>query len=174
MPDATSQTPSPFKERTVRWAEPSRSAADQGADASGLETVRGIRDGRIPPPPLVQIMGIECVLAEHGEVGMRLDHDGSLENFARTIHGGAVATMLDTAMGAAVNTTLDAGAAVVTLDLSVSYLRPARAEDCPLAATGRLVHAGKRNAYAIGEVRDRQQRLIAHAVGNFTILGIPT
>ena len=119
---------------------------------------------------MADVVGFECIMAEHGTVGMRLEHDGSIENFGGTIHGGAIATMLDTAMGAAVNTTLPTGSGVVTLDLKVSYLRPARPENCPLVSTARLVHSGGRNAYAEGEVRDHQGKLVAHAVGNFTIL----
>jgi uncharacterized protein (TIGR00369 family) len=102
---------------------------------------------------------------------MRLEYDPSLENTMGMLHGGAAATMLDTAMGCAANTLLPAGSAVVTLDLTITYLRPITARQTPILATGRVVNLGRRTIYVSGEVRGAGDKLLAHAVGNFSIVG---
>jgi uncharacterized protein (TIGR00369 family) len=155
--------------RRVTWSDPIQSAS-LAVGLDGLAIMRAIRDGRLPGPPMARLVGFECVLAEEGEIVMRLEHDPSLENAIGLIHGGAIASMLDTAMGAAANTRLPAGASVVTLDLTITYLRPVSSRNTPVTATGRLAHMGGRNAYVLGELHDATGELCAHAVGNFSIV----
>lgn len=160
--------PDAQRSRHVTWTDPAQ-AAGEAAGLDGLAVMRAIRDGRLPGPPMARLVGFQCVVAEAGEIAMRLEHDPSLENAIGLIHGGAIASMLDTAMGAAANTRLPAGAGVVTLDLTITYLRPVSALNCPVTATGRLAHLGGRNAYVLGELHDATGQLCAHAVGNFFI-----
>ncbi len=101
---------------------------------------------------------------------MRLDHDASLENTLRMLHGGVAATMLDTAMGAAAHTMLPVGSAVVTLDLTLTYIRPIDFRNTPVTATGRVINVGRRTVYVSGEVIDRNGALTVHGVGNFSVL----
>jgi len=119
---------------------------------------------------MAQAVGFRCVVAEPGEIAMRLDYDASLENTLRMLHGGVAATMLDTAMGAAAHTMLPVGSAVVTLDLTLTYIRPIDLRNTPVTATGRVINVGRRTVYVSGEVIDRHGALTVHAVGNFSIL----
>ncbi|MBB3348307.1 PaaI family thioesterase [Sphingomonas sp. BK069] len=146
-------------------------AASLTSGLSGLDIMRGIRDGTLPAPPMAETIGFRCVVAEPGEVGMRLDHHPSLENTLRMLHGGVAATMLDTAMGAAAHTMLPIGAAVVTLDLTLTYVRPIDARNTPVTATGRVLNVGRRVVYVTGDIVDRNGTLVVHAVGNFSVLG---
>lgn len=159
-----------MRSRTVTWASPEAVRAET-AGLTGLEIMRGIRDGTVEPPPMARLIGFRCVVAESGEIVMELTPDESLENMLAMLHGGAAATMLDTAMGAAAHTTLPLGKAAVTLDLTLTYLRPLTAANGPVRATGKVAHAGSRNIYVLGEVRDGKDRLAAHAVGNFSVVG---
>lgn len=168
-PTADSARPDAERSRRVTWSDPTQTAA-LAAGLDGLAIMRAIRDGQLPGPPMARLVGFQCVVAEAGEIAMRLEHDPSLENAIGLVHGGAIASMLDTAMGAAVSTRLPAGAGVVTLDLTITYLRPVSASNAPITATGRLAHLGGRNAYVLGELRDAAGELCAHAVGNFSIL----
>lgn len=145
--------------------------AGDGAALSGLDIMLRIKDGTIPPPPMASLIGFSCVIAEVGLVAMRLEYNAALENSMRMLHGAAAAAMLDTAMGAAAHTTLPAGSGVVTLDLTLTYLRPVTAQDTPVIATGRVVNEGRRTIYVVGELRDQRDRLMAHAVGNFSTIG---
>jgi uncharacterized protein (TIGR00369 family) len=158
------------RERTVTWHEPG-AVVPLVLGLSGLDVMRGIRDGSIPPPPMARLMGIRCVRAEAGEIEMQLDHDPSLENSMAMLHGGAAATLLDTAMGCAAHTTLPVGSAAVTLDLTITYIRPITVRNVPVAATARVLNGGRRSIYVTGEVRDSGNALVAHAVGNFSVVG---
>lgn len=156
-------------ERRVIWHDPARVPA-MVEGLSGLEIMRGIRDGTLPPPPMAKLIGFRCILAEFGEVAMALEHDLSIENTIGMVHGGATATILDTAMGCAAHTTLPIGSGIVTLDLNITYLRPFTVRNSPVVATGRVTNAGRRMIYVTGEVRDGGDNLMAHAVGNFSVL----
>ena len=157
------------RERMVSWHEASQ-VPPLVAGLSGLEIMRGIRDGTLPPPPMARLIGFRCVGAEPGEIIMLLDHHPSLENTMGMFHGGAAAAMLDTAMGCAAHTMLPVGSGIVTLDLTLTYLRPITVRNAPVTATGRVVHVGRRTVYVAGEARDTKSNLVAHAVGNFSIV----
>lgn len=158
------------RSRTVTWQDPA-AVRRQVEGQTGLEVMRGIRDGTLPPPPMARLIGFDCVVAEPGEIVMQLTPEQSLENTMGMIHGGAAAAMLDTAMGAAAHTMLPADKAVVTLDLTLTYLKPVTAASGPIRATGRVLNLGGRTAYVTGEVRDAADRLMVHAVGNFSVVG---
>ena len=157
------------QERTVHWHD-AKQALRLAAGRSGLEVMRGIRDGTMPPPPMASLIGFQCVVAEPGEIAMRLDHDPSLENTLLMLHGGAAAAMLDTAMGAAAHTMLPVGSGIVTLNLHLTYLKPITAGNAPIVATGRVLRVGQTSVYVLGEVRDKSDALVVHAVGNFSIV----
>jgi uncharacterized protein (TIGR00369 family) len=157
--------------RTVTWHDPAAARA-QAAGWTGLEIMRGIRDGTLPPPPMARLIGFACVIAEPGEITMELQPDESLENLMAMVHGGAAATMLDTAMGAAAHTLLPADKASVTLDLKVNYLRPLTIASGPIRASGKVLNLGRSNVYVEGEVRDAAGKLAVHAVGNFSIVSV--
>uniref|UniRef100_B0T934 Thioesterase superfamily protein n=1 Tax=Caulobacter sp. (strain K31) TaxID=366602 RepID=B0T934_CAUSK len=162
----------PDQQRIISWRDPAEGRA-QAAGWSGLEIMRAIRDGILPPPPMARLIGFACVVAEPGEITMELIPDQSLENLMGLVHGGAAATMLDTAMGAAAHTVLPADKASVTLDLKVNYLRPLTLASGPIRATGKVLNPGRSNIYVEGQVRDGAGRLVAHAVGNFSVVAAP-
>lgn len=158
-----------LRERLVQWHDPS--VASMAAEQlSGLEIMRRIRDGTHPAPPMAQLIGFQCVVAEPGEVAMRLAYDPSLENGMGILHGGAAASILDTAMGAAAHTMLPLGSGIVTLNLGLTYLHPIFRNDAPVTATGRVLNLGRRNVYVAGEVVNKDGTLLVHAVGSFSIL----
>jgi uncharacterized protein (TIGR00369 family) len=79
-----------------------------------------------------------------GEMTMRVPYDEKLTNHGPgrgDVHGGIAATLIDTAGGLAVRTALDnpVEAGVATIDLNVSYLRPARGD---LVADAEIVRVG--------------------------------
>ena len=165
----TAHDPSLTRRRTVDWQDPAavrRSA--QGL--TGLEIMRGIRDGTLPPPPMARLIGIDCVVAEPGEIVMELDPLESMENTIGLMHGGVAAALLDTVMGCTLHTLLPGDKAPVTVDLAVTYLRPLTVDSGRLRASARVLNLGKRMAYVEGEVRDGAGTLAAHAVGNFSIV----
>jgi uncharacterized protein (TIGR00369 family) len=157
------------RSRVVTWADPAAGRAAT-AELTGLDIMRGIRDGRFAPPPMAALIGFACTVAEEGEIVMELEPREDLENLAGMLHGGAAATLLDTAMGAAAHTLLPVGWLSVTLDIKLTYLRPITLRSGRVRAIGRVLNRGRQTAYVEGEVRDGRDALCAHAVGNFSLI----
>ncbi|WP_336037358.1 PaaI family thioesterase [Halobacterium yunchengense] len=81
---------------------------------------------------------------DDGEMTLRVPYDEKLANHGAgrgNVHGGIAATLIDTAGGLSVRTALEdpVGAGVATIDLNVSYLRPARGD---LVAEADVVRVG--------------------------------
>jgi uncharacterized protein (TIGR00369 family) len=163
--------PSLTRRRAVDWQD-SAIVRQAAHGRTGLEIMRGIRDGTLPGPPIARLMDFRVAVAEPGEIAMELDPHESLENPAGLLHGAVAAALLDTAMGACVHTLLPADKISVTLDLKITYLRPLTTASGRLRASGRLLNLGGRSAYVEGDLRNGAGELAAHAVGNFSIVNV--
>jgi len=75
-------------------------------------------------------------------------------------------------MGCTLHTLLPGAQAPVTVDLTITYLRPLTAGSGRVRASARVLNHGKRLAYVEGEVRDGAGNLAAHAVGNFSVVSV--
>lgn len=153
------------------WYDPVVTAA-HGARLSGLDYLRAVVDGDLPPPPISGLVGMVATRVAVGEVEFRCRPDESAYNPIGTVHGGLVCTLLDSVVGCAVHTTLDAGIGYTSLEIKVSYLRPVLAGDGELTATGRVTRRGRRASFADGEVRDDQGRLVATASSTCLIFAL--
>jgi len=170
-------TPSPPawgepRSRTVTWYDPLVTAAG-GLERSGLETLEALRDGLLPPPPIVPLMQMDLVAVEVGRVEFCCLVDESVYNPIGVVHGGLVCTLLDTVAGCAVHTTLPAGVGYTSIELKVNYLRAVHATSGPLTAIGRVVKPGRRVAFAEGEVLDAAGRTVATASSSLLVFPIP-
>ena len=96
--------------RTTRWHDPA-ALAQTARGMAGLDFLRSLVAGDLPPPPIVALMGIRLVAAEAGTVTMSLAAGEYLYNPIGSVHGGAIATLLDSVMGCAVHSMLPAGRA---------------------------------------------------------------
>ncbi|MCK9901159.1 PaaI family thioesterase [Frankia sp. Cpl3] len=133
---------------------------------SGLEFLRGIVAGTVPPAPISRVFDFRPVSVEVGDVVFTCEPDESAYNPIGVVHGGLVCTLLDTATACAVHTTLAAGVAYTSLELKVSYVRPVRVipgRANTLTAHGWIVRPGRRAAFAEGDVRDVDGRVVATA-----------
>ncbi len=142
----------------------------QSDGLSVLDTMRAIRDGRLPPPPIARLLGFHYVGAEPGEIVIELQPEHSLENSAGTLDTGVAAAMLDTAMCAAAGTLLPVNKGAVTLDLKISYLKPLTIESGPIRAIGRVVDLAKPNAYVTGQIRDGAGSLAIQAESVISVI----
>lgn len=92
-------------------------------------------------------LGMSVEAVEKGRIILRIPYDERLTNpiqtgnGGRTMHGGVASTLIDTAGGMAVHSTIEdpLQTALATIDLNVSYLRPATAD---LVATADVVRVG--------------------------------
>ncbi len=130
---------------------------------SGYDFLRGILDGRVPPPPIMITLGYRPAEFEIGRVVFKAELDGRAYNPIGVIHGGFAATLLDTVTGCAVHSTLPAGTGYTTIELKVNFLRPLVVQLGEITATGKVINSGRRTALATGEITDKDGKLLAYA-----------
>jgi uncharacterized protein (TIGR00369 family) len=159
--------------RTYTWDDPGISAAAM-AHRSGLEILRAMGTGEIPPPPMMHTLGMAGIEVDGGKVVFRLEPQEFHYNPLGTMHGGVLATLLDSAAGCAVHTTLPAGTAYTSLDLTVKYLRPVTVRSGTLRCEGTVLSRGSRTALAQAQVFDERDRLVAHATSSCLIFPVPS
>ncbi|HEU0101917.1 MAG TPA: PaaI family thioesterase [Mycobacteriales bacterium] len=150
------------RSKTVHWYDPLL-AAEQGRQLSGLEHLRGVAAGTLPPPPIAGLMGFALVAVEEGEVMFTCVPDESAYNPIGVVHGGLVCTLLDSVCGCAVQSLLPQGVGYTSLEIKVSYLRPVRADSGVLTARGRVPRPGRRASFAEGDVRTADGKVVATA-----------
>ena len=108
-------------------------------------------------------------MTEDGGTVVRTTAEHANRNGA--VHGGLTATLVDIAMGTAVRETLDGGQGAATLQMSLTYLNPAKPGDTLLATA----EVGKRGADVVlltCSVVTEGGTDIAEAVGTYTILDV--
>ena len=118
--------------------------------------------GKIPPPPMVSLLGLRIVEAEEGHVVFAGTATEQFYNGMGVAHGGFVATLLDSALGCAINSLMPAGRSFTTLELKINYTRPLRRESGEVRCEARVIHAGNRVATAEGRVVDANGKIYAH------------
>jgi uncharacterized protein (TIGR00369 family) len=141
------------------------------AALSGLDVMRLIAAGELPPPGIATLLGMDVVEVGDGSATFELSPDARMLNPIGSIHGGIAATLLDSCMGCAVHTTLPAGAGYTTAQLNVHYLRAMQPGMGPVRATGTVVHRGRKQSTAEGKLYDADGRLLAHGTTTCLILG---
>ena len=155
MPDAA-QTPTPDAPRA------------RLASLSGLDRVRGMRDGTLPGPPIGETLGFRIAEAEAGRVVVEAVPGPAHANTTGQPHGGWYGAVLDTCMACAVLTTVPAGSSYTTLEYRVNVTRPV-----PLGtrvrAEGLVQHAGRSTGVARGEIRGAEEGIL-YATGSTTCL----
>ena len=155
--------------KTVQWYDPMVTASG-GAGLSGLEFLRALRDGKLPPAPLAVLLGFRAVEAEEGRVVFEATPDESVYNVLGMVHGGLVCAMADTVTALAVRTTLEAGVSYTSIDLNVSYTRPVTRDSGALRAVGTVVKPGRRVAFSRAEIFDGAGKLVATATASCLII----
>ena len=158
------------RSRTFSWHDPAASAALLGS-RSGLELLQAMIAGEIPPPPVMEMVGMDGFTAEHGRVTIRLTPHEFHYNPLGTVHGGVLATLLDTATGCAVHSTLPAGVGYTSVDLITKFLRQVTTDTGPLRCEGVVLSVGRRTALAEARLTDGQGKLLAHATSTCMLFG---
>lgn len=150
------------RQRTIHWRDPEATRAAALA-LSGLEMLRAMQAGALPPPPMLALCKVLLVEVGPGRAVFECAPDESMYNPLGTVHGGLVCTLADTAGACAVHSTLPAGVGYTSVDISVNYLRPVTVDSGPLRAVGRVVKPGRRIAVGGVEITDAAGKLVATA-----------
>jgi uncharacterized protein (TIGR00369 family) len=139
----------------------------------GLDFIRALKDGLLPPPPMASVFDFSMTEVEVGRVTFECTPDESAYNPIGVVHGGLVCTLADSVVGCAVHTTLEAGVGYTSIDLNVSYLRPVTVGSGRLRAIGTVTKPGRRVAFASAEVVDDQGKTVATATSSCLIFPLP-
>ena len=153
----------------VSWEDPQH-LAQAGRSMLGIEFLRGIRDRRLPAPPIAKLLGFDLVEVEPGYAVFEIVPGERHYNPIGVVHGGLAMTLLDSCMGCAVHSQMPAGAAYTTLEAKTNLVRAITSQTGRLRAIGRTVHVGKRMATAEGRLEDASGRLYAHATTTCIVL----
>jgi uncharacterized protein (TIGR00369 family) len=161
------------RSRTFSWSDPAINSTLIGK-TSGLSLLRDVIAGELPPPPVMEMLGVSPLTVDEGRVTVEMPPREFHYNPLGTVHGGVIATLLDTAAGCAVHTTLPAGVGYTSVDLNVKYLRPVTVDSEMLTCVGTVIQRGRRTALAEARLTDAAGRLVAHATSTCLLLEMPT
>ncbi|MBV9684598.1 MAG: PaaI family thioesterase [Solirubrobacterales bacterium] len=153
--------------KTVRWYDPAIAKAS-AVTMPGREFLQAIIDGRVPPPPFAQLTGAELVSVGDGVAVFRCAPDESTYNPLGLVHGGVLCTLLDSAAGCAVHSQLPAGVGFSSIEIKVSFLRPANG--ATLEIEGRSLQVGRQIAFAEAHARTVDGKLVGHATTSLALL----
>ncbi len=156
------------RSRVVTWDDPIASL-EVARGMGGIDVLRAIEGGQLPPPPVAQLIGLEVDQVSEGLVTFAFEPAEFHYNPLGTVHGGILTTVLDSAMGCAVHSRLRAGLSYTTLEVKVSFLRPVRVTTGRIRGEGKVVHLGGRVATAEAHLVDRDGELYAHATSTCLI-----
>ncbi len=134
---------------------------------SGIDILRDAAEGRIAMPPAAALLGWQVLEIRPGHVRVRYEAREAFYNQQGVVQGGFLAAMLDDAMGPAAFTLLEEGTFSPTLEMKVSFVRPARAGI--LIADGNVVHQSRRFIHVEGRLKTEDDQLIATATATLVI-----
>jgi len=154
---------------TVAWSDP-HALAEAGRTMSGLEFLQALVAGRLPPPPIAQLLGFRLVEVAPGRAVFECNPGEQHYNPIGVVHGGLAMTLLDSAMGCCVQTKMPAGTGYTTLEAKTNLVRAITWATGTVRAIGRLIHAGSRIATAEGRIEDAAGKLYAHATTTCIVL----
>jgi uncharacterized protein (TIGR00369 family) len=156
--------------RTITWEDPAP-AFERAASLTGLEYLRDIFEGRLPPPPIASSIGFAGIEVGDGSVVFRGEAGEHLYNPIGVVHGGFAMTILDSAMACAIQTTCGVGERYTTLETKVNFVRPITVETGPVRCEASVVHRGTKIATAEGRLTSESTgKLLAHGTSTCLLM----
>ena len=144
-------------------------AAEEFRNAPGYEDFMRLVGNHVPrPPAYIDLLGMRPIHAEPGLVRFEFQATEQLYNPAGVVQGGFLTAMLDESMGPAALSVLGPGHGIPTLDLNISFLRPATAGR--LVGEGRVVHLGRSVAFLEGHLMDDEDEVVARATATARVV----
>ena len=159
-------SPETTRTREITWQDPAPMAAI-GAGMAGLDYVRAVQSGGLPPPPIAVVMNLSIIKLDQGSAVFTGKPGEEHYNPIGVVHGGYASTILDSALGCAVHTTLPAGVRYTSQSLEVKYLRPITRDTGAVLAEAHVVHRGRTTATS-------EARLTSEATGKLLATGTST
>ena len=162
-----------MNDATARKIEYGVTPLEVMASMSGLDFVRAMFAGKLPPPPIMLTIEPFDQTAEPGVVVFHSIPGFRHYNPIGSVHGGYAAILLDSAMGLAVHTALPAGTGYTTLEFKISFIKGMTQDTGPVRSEGRTLSVGGRAATAEARITDARGRLLAHATTTCLVFELP-
>ena len=115
--------------------------------------------------PFARLLGLELEDIASGTATLAVNVRKELTQNQGVVHGGAIASLIDTATAFSILSLLAPREKVTTVDLAISYLRPATGGR--LRAVAKVVRAGRRLFVVSAEVFDKHGKLITTALSTY-------
>lgn len=164
------RSPETSRRRTLVWQDPVPTAA-AGATMTGMEYMRAVVSGEMPPPPIAVTMRLRPIELEEGRVVFEGEPGEEHYNPIGVVHGGYAATLLDSALGCAVHTTLPAGSGYTSLGLEAKYVRPITRDTGRVLCEASVIYRGRKQATAEARLTAADSdKLLAHGIATLMIL----
>lgn len=116
--------------------------------------------------PFLAHLGVVPEYARDGKSRISLMIKPEFENSFQIAHGGVIMTLLDFAMGAAARSQQDLTLGAITVDMSVSFLRPSTGKIC---VEGCVLRSGKQVSFCEAIVLNEAGEITAKASGTFML-----
>ena len=139
---------------------------------AGIDYLRAMISGELPPPPISGLMQFGLAEAEPGRVVFTCLPDESAYNPIGAVHGGLVCTLLDSVAGCALHSTLPQGKGYTSIEIKVNYLKAVRLTSGLLTATGTVVKSGARVGFTEGVVTDTAGSVVATASSTLLVFDL--
>lgn len=154
------------------WQEPLRGGFYNPAmlGLKGADQLRSFFQGLSLPPPIHHLTGMTFIEAGEDLTTFTMPVSEWFLSSQGIMSAGMLAVLADGPLGCALQADLPPATPYVTSEMSVSFLRPVRAEDGDLLSWGRLIHRGDTLALTEASVKDRHGRLVAHSTSTCFIL----
>jgi uncharacterized protein (TIGR00369 family) len=125
---------------------------------------------RFPTPPCAKLLGIDILDARPNDGWIRVKFEARPEfcNASGNVQGGILAAMLDDTMGPAVLITTHAETMPTTIDMSVSFLAPAKPG--PLIAEAMVIQLGKTVGFVEARLADEMGLIVARATASVRLI----
>jgi len=115
--------------------------------------------------PFARLLGLELEDIASGTATLAVNIRKELTQNQGVVHGGAIASLIDTATAFAIISLLPPRENVTTVDLAISYLRPAIGGRLKVVA--KVIRAGRRLFVVSAEVFDTHGKLITTALSTY-------
>lgn len=115
--------------------------------------------------PIAKTLGMSLTFTEDDRAVIVLPYNPAFDQGIGLIHGGVYATLLDTAGWFTSAAARGGSTRIVTTEMSLHFLRPARRT--ALRAEAWLIKRGKRQDFLEMRLWDAEGELVGHATGTF-------
>jgi len=116
--------------------------------------------------PFLDHLNVIPEYAENGKSRISLEMRPEYENSFGVAHGGIVMTLLDFAMAAAASSSMNHPLGAITIDMTVSFLRPSIGK---IVVEGSVLQSGKSMNYCEAVVLNDAGEITAKSSGTFVL-----